>query len=52
MTRAPHLRDVADMPQFREREPPLPMRPVARCCAATMSRLPRRTSLAMGSLDC
>lgn len=41
-----YLRDiVADMPQFRDREPPLPMRPRARCSKATAGALPPAPSM-------
>lgn len=40
--RSPYLRDrLADMPVFRDRDRPLPMRPEARCSQATADSLPR-----------
>lgn len=40
MTRSPYLRDrVADMPQFRDRETPLPMAPKAKISRATADLL-------------
>lgn len=39
--RSPYLRDrIADMPAFRDRDRPLPMRPEARCSRATAAMLP------------
>lgn len=38
---SPYIRDiVADMPTFRDRGRPLPMRPIARCSKATAKSVP------------